>query len=311
MRLQHDRFAEAVSKGPLVLDGGLATHLEARGNDLGGGLWSARLLLTDDGRAELVAAHGDFYEAGAQVATTASYQLSSLSLARAGHDRADAAVLLRASVEVARAARDQHAPEGWVAGSVGPYGASLADGSEYTGDYQLGDHAASVAALRAFHRPRIEVLLEAGVDVLACETVPSAAEVEALALELEAVGAAAWVSVTPAPSGLTTRRAEPLADALAPLADVTLVAVGVNCCAPGDVLPALRASAATTGRAGVAYPNSGESWDAAAQSWTGEPAWDAALVPAWAAAGAWLVGGCCRVGPAQVSAVRQQLTLAR
>lgn len=287
-----------------MLDGGLATHLEARGNDLGGGLWSARLLLTDDGRAALAAAHRDFFDAGAQVATTASYQLSALSLERTGHGPGAAEALLRASVDVARAVRDEHAPHAWVAGSVGPYGGSLADGSEYTGDYRLGDRAATVSALRAFHRPRIEALLDAGADVLACETVPSAAEIEALAAEIEAADAPAWVSVTPAPGGLTTRRGEPLADALGPLAAVPLVAVGVNCCAPTDVLPALRVAAAVTGRPGVAYPNSGEHWDADTQSWDGDPQWDPALVPGWVAAGARLVGGCCRVGPEQVSALR-------
>lgn len=301
-------LAEAVRDGPVVLDGGLATHLEARGNDLGGGLWSARLLLDEGGRAELAAAHRDFFEAGAQVAATASYQLSSLSLVRAGVDPEMAAALLRASVEVARAVRDEHAPHAWVAGSVGPYGASLGGALEYTGDYALGDHAAAVSALRAFHRPRIEALLDAGADVLACETVPLAAEVEALAAEVAAVEAPAWMSLTPAPGGLTTRQGEPLFDALAPLADAKLVAVGVNCCAPDDVLPALHAAAAATGRAGVAYPNSGGRWEAATQSWTGEPAWDAAHATSWAAAGARLVGGCCRVGPAEVSALRTLLT---
>ncbi len=302
-------LAEAVRQGPVVLDGGLATSLEARGNDLGGGLWSARLLLTADGRTEVAAVHRAFLDAGAQVTTTASYQLSALSLERAGRDPSTADALLRSSVSLAVAVRDEHAPGTWVAGSLGPYGASLANGSEYTGDHALGDHAAVVTVLRRFHRPRIEALLDAGADVLACETVPSAAEVEALAEELTAAGSPpAWVSLTPAPGGLATRRGEPLADALAPLGGLPLVAVGVNCCAPADVAPALRVAASATGAPGVAYPNSGEAWDASAQSWFGDPRWDLELVPQWVGGGAGLVGGCCRVGPDQVALVRSSLT---
>lgn len=291
---------EALDRGVVVLDGGLATRLEARGHDLSGGLWSARLLLSRDGRAQVAAAHRDFFAAGAQVATTASYQLSRLSMQRAGHDPDRADELLRASVEVARAVRDEVAPDGWVVGSVGPYGASLADGSEYTGAYGLGgDHGDEVAALRAFHRPRIEALVEAGADALAAETVPCAAEAEALSAELAAAGLPAWISLTPAPGGLTTRRGEPLVVALEPTSAV--MAVGVNCCAPDEVLPALELAAAVTGRPGVAYPNSGERWDAAAQRWWGETAWEPAAVRGWVAAGARLVGGCCRVGPDEVA----------
>ncbi len=300
-------LAEAVRRGPVLLDGGLATTLEAGGHDLGGGLWSARLLLTEAGRRALASVHRAFLDAGARVTTTASYQLSALSLERAGQDPATADELLRASVALAVAVRDEHAPQTWVAASVGPYGASLADGSEYTGDYGLGDHATTVTALRQFHRPRIDALLDAGADVLACETVPSAAEVEALAVELAAVGAPAWVSLTPAPGGSTTRRDEPLADALAPLGHLALVAVGVNCCAPADVAPALRVAASVTRAPGVAYPNSGETWDAPERTWNGDPGWDPALVPRWLDAGAGVLGGCCRVGPDEIAAVRSIL----
>jgi len=291
---------DAVRAGGLVLDGGLATTLEAAGHDLGGGLWSARLLLDQPGAIEAV--HRAFFEAGAQVATTASYQASELSLRRAGADPALLPQLLHRSVHAAVAARDDTCPGGWVAGSVGPYGASLADGSEYTGRYGLGSHAATVSALRTFHRPRMEQLLEAGADVLACETVPRAAEVEALAIELADLGVPAWVSLTPAPGGATTRCGEPLTSALEPLAGgVTLLAVGVNCCAPEDVLPALSIAREVTGHHGVAYPNSGETWDASTQTWHGLPRWDAEAVRQWADEGAHLLGGCCRVDPSALS----------
>lgn len=289
---------------PVVLDGGLATHLEAGGADLSGGLWSARMLLDPDGRRRLVQAHADFLRAGAEVLTTASYQLGATSLARVGLDPAAAPDLAALSVQVAYDAAAEVGAPAWVAGSVGAYGALLADGSEYTGDYGLGDEAATMRALVEAHTPRVEALLVAGADVVAVETLPRAAEVEAVAHVLGRTGATAWVSLTTAPGGTATRRGEPLAEAVAPLADLAdLVAVGVNCVRPQDVPPAL-AALSSLGVPLVAYPNSGETWDAAAQRWTGPARWDHAAVPSWLDAGARLVGGCCRVGPGQVAGVR-------
>jgi homocysteine S-methyltransferase len=278
-----------------VLDGGLATLLEARGHDLSSELWSARLL-RDDPEA-VVAAHGEFYAAGAQVATTASYQASFPGFDALGLDAGTAADLMRRSVELARRARDEHRPDGWVAASVGPYGAYLADGSEYRGDYDL-----SVDALRAFHRPRLEVLADSGADVLALETIPCLAEVEALCAEVDGLGVVAWLSLSA--DGDRTRAGEPLAEAWAMAADVPeIVAVGVNCCAPGDVVTALGGADGPL----VAYPNSGQGWDAVRRTWTGESAFDAGAVESWLAAGARLVGGCCRVGPDDIGRVSAEV----
>jgi homocysteine S-methyltransferase len=278
-----------------VLDGGLATLLEARGHDLSSELWSARLL-RDDPEA-VVAAHAEFYESGAQVATTASYQASFPGFAALGLDADAAAGLMRRSVELARRARDEHRPAGWVAASVGPYGAFLADGSEYRGDYEL-----SVDDLRAFHRPRLEVLADSGADVLAVETVPCLAEVEALCAELDGAGVVAWLSLSA--DGDRTRAGEPLADAWAMAADVAeIVAVGVNCCTPGDVVRALGDAEGPL----VAYPNSGQGWDAVRRTWTGESAFDAGAVAGWLEAGARLVGGCCRVGPDDIGRVAAEV----
>jgi homocysteine S-methyltransferase len=275
----------------VVLDGGLATLLEARGHDLSSDLWSARLL-ADDPDA-IVRAHGEFFDAGAQVATTASYQASFDGFATLGLDRAEAAALMRLSVNLARRARDQRRPDGWVAASVGPYGAYLADGSEYRGDYHL-----DVTALRAFHRPRLEVLADAGADVLAVETVPCLAEVEALCAELDGTGVTAWLSLSA--DGDRTRAGEPLAEAWAMAADVDeIVAMGVNCCSPSDVTTALGGAPGPL----VAYPNSGQGWDAVGRAWTGESAFDGDAVSSWWVAGARLVGGCCRVGPVDIAEV--------
>jgi homocysteine S-methyltransferase len=291
---------ETVQDRPVVLDGGLATLLERHGHDLSSHLWSARLLRDDP--AAVQAAHREFFEAGAEVATTASYQVSFEGFGADGVDRAEVERLLRRSVALAAAARDEVAPGGWVAASVGPYGAVLADGSEYRGDYDL-----DVTALRAFHRPRLDVLASTvgdGADVLAIETVPCLAEVEAVLAELDGTGVPAWLSLSAADG--RTRAGEPLEEAFAMVADVAeVIAVGVNCTTPAD-------AGAAVGLAGahgpaVVYPNSGQSWDADAREWQGQSAFAAADVSAWVDAGARLVGGCCRVGPEDISSLRAAL----
>lgn len=299
-------FADALARpGPLLLDGGLATQLEARGHDLSDALWSARLLL--ERPLEVRAAHADFFAAGARVAITASYQVSETGFAAAGRDRGDVEIALRRSVELAREAAEEAqagGPDGasgggrFVAASVGPYGASLADGSEYRGDY-----GRSVAQLRRWHRPRLEALAAAGPDVLALETVPCLAEAEALLAELDGLGVPAWLSMTA--DGDRTRLGEPLTEAYAMAADVpSVVAVGANCYDPAQTGAVLAAAAAgAPGVAAIAYPNSGERWDAPTRRWIGAPTIGADAASAWVAQGARLVGGCCRVTPALIAAM--------
>ncbi|MFD8013700.1 homocysteine S-methyltransferase [Streptomyces sp. NPDC058955] len=315
-------FAQALADGVLVLDGGLSNQLEAQGCDLSDALWSARLLA--DAPEQIEAAHTAYVRAGAQVLITGSYQATYEGFARRGLARAEAAALLTRSVALARAAAG-HAGEGeegtgeggvgegegppgsgtrrkvWVAASVGPYGAMLADGSEYRGRYGL-----SVRELVAFHRPRVETLAAAGPDVLALETVPDADEAEALLRAVEGCGVPVWLSYTVA--GGRTRAGQGLAEAFAVAAgNEQVVAVGVNCCEPAEAADAVAAAVAATGRPAVVYPNSGEGWDAGARGWRGAPAYGPAAAPrlaaAWADAGARLVGGCCRVGPDTIAAL--------
>ena len=292
---RNSSLAEALASGPVVLDGGLSTELEAHGHDVGSALWSARLLRDDP--AAIAAVHAAFADAGAQVVTTASYQATLEGFAAAGIEKAEAKQLIARSVTLARDA----APECWVAGSVGPYGAFLADGSEYTGAYDLG-----VDQLRSFHRPRMAILAEAGADVLACETVPSAAEAEALIAEADALGVPVWLSLTTAVDAdgvVRTRRGERAPEVFRLAADVAaVVAVGVNCIDPGGVVPAVRA-AGEAGLPVVVYPNSGEAWDPTARRWTGEATFSADDARRWLAAGARMVGGCCRVRPEHIRAV--------
>lgn len=276
----------------LVLDGGLSTALEEQGADLSGALWTARLLADEPER--IAAAHRAFYLAGAHVATTASYQASLEGFA--GY--ADPAGLITRSVTIARDVRDSLDDPGLlVAASVGPYGAFLADGSEYRGRYGV-----PATRLRDFHAPRLELLAAAGPDLLAVETIPDADEAEVLADLLDGLGVPAWFSYSV--KGDATNAGQPLAEAYAVLAGRSwLRAAGVNCSDQADVLGAVRAAVAATGAPAVAYPNRGGSWDADTKQWVyGEPL-DLALVPAWRAAGVEYVGGCCGTGPADIAAL--------
>jgi homocysteine S-methyltransferase len=279
----------------LISDGGLASELEVRGHDLSDALWSARLLL--DAPDEIRAVHAAYFRAGAVIATTASYQASFAGFAARGLGRAETAGLLRHSVELAHCARAEFADgrELWVAASVGPYGAALADGSEYRGHYGL-----SVTELAAWHRPRLETLTEAEPDVLALETIPDIDEAEALVGLVAGTGHRAWLSYTI--DGEHTRAGQPLAAAFELAADVEeIVAVGVNCCRPSDVATAVTVAHETTGKPVIVYPNSGEGWDPTRRTWTGPVQFSEQHAHQWVSLGTSIIGGCCRIGPREIA----------
>ncbi|MEU2249919.1 homocysteine S-methyltransferase [Streptomyces sp. NPDC019224] len=286
-------LAAALAEGTVVLDGGLSNQLEAQGCDLSDALWSARLLA--DGPGQIEAAHTAYVRAGAQVLITASYQASFEGFARRGIGREAAAGLFARSVELARRAAGTVGRDVWVAASVGPYGAVAADGAEYRGRYGL-----TVRELERFHRPRIEALAAAGPDALALETVPDLDEARALLRVAGEYGLPVWLSYTVA--GGRTRAGQPLDEAfgLARGRD-EVIAVGVNCCDPAEADTAVRAAVRATGKPAVVYPNSGEHWDADAGAWTGGATFDPARAVGWQEAGARLIGGCCRVGPAAIA----------
>jgi homocysteine S-methyltransferase len=289
----------ALAERVVLLDGGLATRLEERGHDLSSDLWSARLLVEAPG--EIEAAHADYFAAGAEVAITASYQVSYDGMQAVGLDRAETTRLLATSVTLARRAANQAQGQRWVAASVGPYGATLGDGAEYRGDYDL-----SVAELREWHRPRLAALMAAEPDVLAMETIPCLREVEALLGEIAGSGFPCWLSLTSV--GERTRQDEPIAEAFAMAREVAeVLAVGVNCCATEGLPSVIEVARDAAARPVVVYPNSGEGWDGAARWWTGEPAFSAEDAPDWVRAGARLVGGCCRVGVADIARMRELL----
>jgi homocysteine S-methyltransferase len=302
------RNVKKLSTGdPVVLDGGLATELERHGTDLRGPLWSARCLAERPHAVRAV--HLDYFRAGAHVATTASYQASFEGFARIGFDRRQTTELLQRSVHLASEARDiveaETGTDRFVAASMGCYGAFLADGSEYRGDYGL-----SVRQLMDWHRPRLEALVEAKPDLLACETIPCAQEVEALVRLLEASPIPAWISVSCQDDALL-RNGDPIAAAAEAANDCDQVmALGVNCTAPQHVEELLRSLRSVTRKILLAYPNSGEGWDADQKSWIGTKApWNwAAATRRWREAGAAWIGGCCRTTPATVCEIARAMS---
>lgn len=284
----------------------MGTELDSRGVDTHDALWSALALTTAPEAVRQV--HTDYLEAGARVITTNTYQATLPALLRAGHDaylaREVIAAGARLAGEAARRFGAEH-PEVQVliAGGLGPYGAYLADGSEYTGLYDVGALDASV--FRDVHLPRIEVLAGEGIDLFALETLPRLDEAQALvdAVEDLAAESECWVSFQVRPDGAHLADGTPLAEAAAWAADQeTVVAVGVNCVAPDVVARALPVLHKATTKPLVAYPNSGDLYDPVTKTWKAGEEGDglAALAPSWGACGVRLIGGCCRTRPAQI-----------
>jgi homocysteine S-methyltransferase len=301
--IPNPEIAAALDAGrPFLLDGGLGSELAARGFDIDSPLWSAELILRRPDALREV--HLDYLEAGASCITTASYQASLPGLAARGMTADESERVFRASVEIAAAARDEfqrlqpaRAPA-LVAASIGPYGAYLADGSEYRGNYGIGEHA-----LEEFHASRLAWLDAAGADLLACETIPDLQEARVLGRLLEAVSTPAWCSFCCRDSA-TLHDGSSL-DAAAEIfaSHPRVFALGVNCCAPGIVEQAIgRIRAVAPDKLIVVYPNSGQQYDAEARQWSGDAElshW-LSLAERWFEAGAGLIGGCCRIGPRHI-----------
>ena len=291
---------------PIVLDGGLATELEAQGYDIGTKLWSADLLQSNP--SAIIDAHLAFLEAGAEIIISASYQASRAGLMAAGPSAQEADDLIVSSVNLACAARDQFLdahPESKltpiVAASIGPYGAAMHDGSEYTGDYRISEDA-----LRKFHEERLHLLDQSGADVLACETIPNIKEAKVLHDLLLPVQLPAWVS-------FSCRDDHCISDGTS-LKDVSnifrdhprVMALGVNCTAPHLITSLIaEIKLAAPNKAVVIYPNSGETYKVEDNSWhgTASPTEWAAQSEIWLNAGAKIVGGCCRIGPEQIKSL--------
>jgi homocysteine S-methyltransferase len=292
----------------LVIDGALATELERRGYNLKDELWSARILLEQPEAIQQL--HYDYFKAGADCVITASYQATVEGFIKRGLNRQEALALIQKSVKLAIAARDEFwADESnrtgrakpLVAASVGPYGAYLAHGEEYIGNYGLSQHE-----LMDFHRPRLKALIEAGADLLACETIPSLVEAQALAeLLREFPATSAWISFS-ARDERHISEGQVFADCVKLLKDSPQIsAIGINCTSP-EYIPALIAAARkVTNKPLLTYPNSGERYDPNKMDWNNEPFVESFGEQArdWYEAGARLIGGCCRTTPEDIRVI--------
>jgi len=301
-----DNFIQ--KKGLVVLDGAMATELEARGANLNHSLWSAKLLNENPGLIKQV--HYDYLTAGADVITTASYQASFEGFAKHGYTTEEAVGLMQLSVQLAFDAREEAMKafpgreKPLVAASVGPYGASLADGSEYRGNYGVG-----IEDLKTFHRRRMQVLVETGADVLACETIPCIDEAVALQeLLAEFPGVQAWISFSCKDESHLSS-GEDFAEAVKLLnQSAQVVAVGVNCTAPQRIASLVKIAAANTGKYILVYPNKGEVWDAVNKCWLPANTGDTHFydgAKSWYLAGAEIIGGCCKTTPEDIKQLQQ------
>lgn len=301
-------------QGFLMLDGGLATELEHAGHDLDDALWSARLLSADPGA--IVEVHRAYLDAGADCLITASYQASVPGLVAQGFSEQEAESVVARSVTLACQARDEFLRDPsnqseprippLIAASVGPYGAFLANGSEYRGNYGIGDDE-----LRSFHEQRWRVLAESPADLLACETIPSIQEAKVLkGLLVERPEVRAWMSFS-CRDGAHIYDGTPLAECAGLFADdEQVVAVGINCTAPEYIASLIgQARLGAPDKPIVVYPNSGEVYDSRHRVWMGvcdATDFGKAAVE-WLGGGASLIGGCCRTRPDHIRAMRTAL----
>lgn len=303
-------LAAFLNRGTMVLDGGLATALESKGCDLDDDLWSARILLESPELIRQV--HLEFLAAGADCITTSTYQATLAGFCKRGLSADEGIELLRSSVRLACDARDTFWNDAGnrsgrlrplVAASVGPYGAFLADGSEYTGRYGLG-----AGDLYEFHRQRWDLLATSEADLLACETIPSVSEAEALLRLLdETPDRWAWLS-------FACRDEAHLSDgsAFAEAVDLcslrsNVAAVGVNCTSPELISSLIRIARPRTNQPIIVYPNSGERYDAQSKTWLSSAPdvdWTKAAAE-WIQLGASAVGGCCRTGTDEIARLRR------
>ena len=297
-------------KKHMIIDGALASELQRRGCDLNDSLWSAKVLIEQPELIQQV--HYDYFKAGADCAITASYQATPMGFAKKGIELEESIKLIKTSVKLAQQAKMQYLNDIkqdkalLIAGSVGPYGAYLANGSEYTGDYQLSE-----SEFIAFHKDRVTALIDAGVDILACETMPSFLEIKALVKLIQQFPMVnCWFS-------LTLKDQQHISDGT-PLTEVIeylnsieqIVSVGINCIALEKVTPALEVLSKLTSKPLIVYPNSGEQYDPTTKQWHKNHHHNCTFanqLDTWIKLGAKLIGGCCQTTPEDIVEIHQLL----
>ncbi len=301
------KITEELTK-PLLIDGAMSTALEQLGVETNNPLWTASVLAKQPELVKQV--HREYFNAGARLAITDTYQANIPAFVNNGYSEHQAHELVRRAVSLAKEARDEYQQKtgtyNYVAGSLGPYGAYLANGSEYTGDYHL-----STAEYQQFHRPRLTDILSVGVDVLAIETQPRLDEVLA-----ELALAQKLSPDTPCYVSFSLKDHNSLADGT-PLSVATkavskylnVFAIGVNCIPLEEVAPAVELIHEATDKAIIAYPNSSAIYNPQTKTWTypkGERSL-ASYLPQWLGAGLTIVGGCCTTTPRDIAELHEYL----
>lgn len=297
-------------KKHMIIDGALASELQRRGCDLNDSLWSAKVLIEQPELIQQV--HYDYFKAGADCAITASYQATPMGFAQKGIELEESIKLIKTSVKLAQQAKMQYLNDIkqdkalLIAGSVGPYGAYLANGSEYTGDYQLSE-----SEFIAFHKDRVTALIDAGVDILACETMPSFLEIKALVKLIQQFPIVnCWFSLT-LEDQQHISDGTPLTEVIEYLNSIEqIVSVGINCIALEKVTPALEVLSKLTSKPLIVYPNSGEQYDPTTKQWHKNHHHNCTFanqLDTWIKLGAKLIGGCCQTTPEDIVEIHQLL----
>lgn len=297
-------FTEFLTNHTVVLDGAMSTPLERLGADTNNDLWTAKALIDNE---ELVyEVHKMYFEAGADLIITDTYQANVQAFEKVGYSEKEARNLIKKAVKIAQKARDDYenktGKHNYIAGTIGPYGAYLANGSEYRGDYEL-----STKEYQQFHLPRIEELATTGVDILAIETQPKLDEVLAIIelLKEKYPQQKVYVSYTLSDDD-TISDGTPLPRAIHALEDyLQVIAVGINCVKLELVEPALKNMKEITDKHLIVYPNSSAVYDPKSKTWS-QPKTSATfeeLIPNWYEAGARIIGGCCTTGPKEIKTV--------
>ena len=299
-----------IIKYPLLLDGGLSNQLESQGCNLKQSLWTAEMLKSNP--QEIIKAHLAYLEAGAQCIITSSYQATIPGFTKLGIDEEEAKKLILKSVKLAKKANHIYLEkypdrtQALVAASIGPYGAYLADGSEYRGNYGISDEE-----LKDFHLSRIQILDKSEADILACETIPSYQEARLLAEILLDCKKKSWMTFS-CKDGIHINDGTPIAECMHLLnRHPNIFAVGVNCTKPSYISSLIKIIKANCGNKKIiVYPNSGEIYNAKTKSWafSSEQNFGVQSVQEWLALGVDLIGGCCRVGPSQIHEVKSKVS---
>lgn len=289
---------------PLLIDGGLSNQLEKQGYDLNHKLWSAKLL--DYVPEAIIHAHLAYLEAGARCITTASYQATISGFMSVGYDKATAETLILKSVQLAEKAITRFRAIDFkplIAASIGPYGAYMADGSEYSGNYDVSEEE-----LIVFHEDRIRLLDSSNADILACETIPSFKETLVLNSLLRNVKKQAWVSFS-CKDEKHISDGTPITKCTKVIADnPKIFAIGINCTAPEYISGLIKAiKPIINDKRIIVYPNSGDVYNAKSKTWSGlsTPTSFLDMAKEWIKLGVDIIGGCCRIGPEEIKSISE------